>query len=257
MKMKSKILLLTFFHLSFLIGQDDSTKAVEWGYLDSTAGVYYLDQVPYTGPVIKQLDIGMLMGEFKDGIKHGLWQTLNQIGDPIMIGNFDEGRKNGKFEQWFDDGATRHRELIATFNQDKYVDVYKEWYENGKRSIKGFYVNGKEEGKYSEWYENGKKALKARFINGIPDGWYREWHPNGKKALKIKYENGKENGPWLQWYENGKKEMKINYVNGIPRGKATFWFPDGSLRGEGIVRSEVPGGGWILVDPEGNKKVYK
>jgi len=51
--------------------------------------------------------------------------------------------------------------------------------------------------------------------------------------------------------------MKINYVNGIPRGKATFWFPDGSLRGEGIVRSEVPGGGWILVDPEGNKKVYK
>ena len=51
--------------------------------------------------------------------------------------------------------------------------------------------------------------------------------------------------------------MKIGYVNGVPRGRAKFWFPDGSLRGEGIVRSEVPGGGWILTDPEGNKRVYK
>ena len=33
-----------------------------------------------------------------------------------------------------------------------------------------------------------------------------------------------------------------------------FWFPDGSLKGEGIVRSEVPGGGWILLDPDGNKR---
>ena len=30
-----------------------------------------------------------------------------------------------------------------------------------------------------------------------------------------------------------------------------------SVKGEGIVRSEVPGGGWILVDPEGNKRVFK
>ena len=36
----------------------------------------------------------MLAGEFKDGIKHGLWQTLNQIGEPIMIGHFEEGKKH-------------------------------------------------------------------------------------------------------------------------------------------------------------------
>ena len=41
----------------------------------------------------------------------------------------------------------------------------------------------------------------------------------------------------------------MNYVNGVPRGRARFWFPDGSLRGEGIVRNEVPGGvgfSWML-----------
>ena len=51
--------------------------------------------------------------------------------------------------------------------------------------------------------------------------------------------------------------MVIGYVNGIPRGRAKFWFPDGSVKGEGIVRNEVPGGRWIIVDPEGNKRVFK
>ena len=62
----------------------DMSKPVEWGYIDSLAGVYYLDQVPYSGPVIKQLEIGLLTGEFKAGLKHGLWQTLNKIGQPII-----------------------------------------------------------------------------------------------------------------------------------------------------------------------------
>ena len=72
----------------------DTSEPVEWGYLDSLAGVYYLDQVPYSGPVIKQLEIGLLTGEFKAGLKHGLWQTLNKIGQPIMIGHFKDGRKH-------------------------------------------------------------------------------------------------------------------------------------------------------------------
>ena len=94
-------------------------------------------------------------------------------------------------------------------------------------------------------------------INGNPEGIYREWHENGKRSLKVRYENGKTNGTWIQWYENGKKQMQIEYVNGIPRGRAKFWFPDGSLRGEGIIKSEVQGGGWILEDAGGNKQVFK
>ena len=42
--------------MAVIQGQDDSTRAVEWGYLDSLAGVYYYDDIPYTGPVIKQLE---------------------------------------------------------------------------------------------------------------------------------------------------------------------------------------------------------
>ena len=232
-------------------------KVVEWGYLDSSKGLYYYEGDLYSGPVIKYLNSGLMEGEFLEGLKHGLWQTFNRIGQPLMIGYYDRGKKNGKFEQWYDDGKKRHRELIATFVNDQYDGVYKEWYENGRKSIVGTYKNGKEQGVYTEWHENGKKALQTKYINGIPDGRYREWHENGKKRIRITFRDGKENGVWTQWYENGKKEMKVKYVNGIPWGEAFFWFPNGSLQGRGVVKSEVPGGGWILEDEGGKRQVYQ
>ena len=30
-------------------------------------------------------------GEFLEGLKHGLWQTFNKIGQPLMIGYYDRG----------------------------------------------------------------------------------------------------------------------------------------------------------------------
>ena len=51
--------------------------------------------------------------------------------------------------------------------------------------------------------------------------------------------------------------MKVKYVNGIPWGEALFWFPNGALQGRGVVKSEVPGGGWILEDEGGKKQVYQ
>ena len=234
-----------------------SIEVIEWGYLDSVKGLYYYEDELFTGPVIKYLSSGLMEGEFQDGLRHGLWQTFNRIGQPLMIGYYDKGKKNGKFEQWYDDGKTRYRELIASFVNDQYDGVYREWYDNGKKSIVGTYDNGKEQGAYKEWHENGKRALQTKYIDGRPDGIYREWYENGKRRIKITFKDGKENGWWKQWYENGKREMKVKYVNGIPWGEAFFWFPNGALQGRGVVKSEVPGGGWILEDEGGKKQVYQ
>ena len=65
----------------------------------------------------------------------------------------------------------------------------------------------------------------------------------------------------MEYGRNGmkmvKKKMKVKYVNGIPWGEAFFWFPNGSLQGRGVVKSEVPGGGWILEDEGGKRQVYQ
>ena len=68
-------------------------KVVEWGYLDSSKGLYYHEGDLYSGPVIKYLNSGLMEGEFLEGLKHGLWQTFNRIGQPLMIGYYDRGKK--------------------------------------------------------------------------------------------------------------------------------------------------------------------
>ena len=105
--------------------------------------------------------------------------------------------------------------------------------------------------------DNGNKKMQTIYRNGLKNGKQINWTIDGSKISEFSFKSGNRNGSFKTWYENGRKQMKIGYVNGVPRGRAKFWFPDGSLKGEGIVRSEVPGGGWILLDPDGNKKVYK
>ena len=49
-----------------------------------------------------------------------------------MIGHFEEGKKHENFI-YGTMMVMRCIELIATFDQDKYIEDYKEWYENGNK----------------------------------------------------------------------------------------------------------------------------
>ncbi len=111
--------------------------AVDWGMLDSLDGKYYLDGNLFTGQALKHLNTGPMKGEFQDGIRHGLWLKLNRIGEPILIGHYEMGLKHGEWKQWYDDERKRRKELEANFIQNKYDGTYREWYENGKKSIFG------------------------------------------------------------------------------------------------------------------------
>ena len=44
--------------------------------------------------------------------------------------------------------------------------------------------------------------------------------------------------------------MTVEYVNDVPWGKAKFWFEDGSIQGQGTLKDEVPGGGWLVRNPQ-------
>ena len=58
----------------------------------------------------------------------------------------------------------RHQELIATFDQDKYVGKYREWYENGKRSIWGFISMVKSREDTLSGMKMGKKHSKQSLL---------------------------------------------------------------------------------------------
>ena len=65
-----------------------ANEPIEWGRLDSVGGLMYLERDLFTGRVYKQLDIGKMEGEYLSGIRHGIWQKYNRIGEPLMLGEY-------------------------------------------------------------------------------------------------------------------------------------------------------------------------
>jgi len=90
--------------------------------------------------------------------------------------------------------------------------VYKE-FQSGKKRMKGWFKNGKQEGSITSWYENGQKELVGKFKNGKKDGIYTLWYPSGQMRNKVDFKNGKNNGFDTYWYESGQMRYEILYYH--------------------------------------------
>ena len=124
--MYSKLFIILYF--SFLY----ANEPIEWGLLDSSNGLMYLEKNLFTGRVYKELDIGKIEGEYLAGVRHGIWQKYNRIGEPLMLGEYDNGRKTGVWKHWYING---NKKLNAKFNDDILNGTYREWYEDGRKAV--------------------------------------------------------------------------------------------------------------------------
>jgi len=84
-------------------------------------------------------------------------------------------------------------------------------FEDGKTWKSGFYNNDKKIDKWNYWHDNGKKALEENYKNGILVGKYVLYFYGGQKKVEGFYERGKKNGDWNSWYQNKVKEKELVY----------------------------------------------
>jgi len=84
----------------------------------------------------------------------------------------------------------------------------------------------------SYYHENGNKSCKSEYQNGKLHGKYTGWYYDGNKGWEIEYQNGKKHGRSLAWYNNGNKLWEIEYQNGKRHGKETHWVEDGNKYSE-------------------------
>ena len=114
--------------------------ATDWGKLDSLNGLFYKDGAIFTGEVVKYLEGGLMRGEFKEGKRHGHWQTLNRVGEQVLLGMYDNGEPHERWQQW---------------------------YRNGKSELDAHFTHGILDGPYLEWNEKGKKLIDANYVDGL------------------------------------------------------------------------------------------
>lgn len=139
----------------------------------------------------------------------GEYKDMYPNGKPRFIGNYLNGKANGKF----------------TF-----------YHPNGQIHSAGDYVNGKMNGEWLAYFENGKLDYKSMYNYGDQEGIYISYFEDGQKSTESTYKYDEREGLLTRYYENGKVRYTQNYKNGELDGESRYYVPSGDLA---IVRYYV------------------
>ena len=104
------------------------------------------------------------------------------------------------------------------------------YFDNGKIHIKYYYLNGKKNGLWETYYKHGQLRVKETWINGSRQGKFEYYYENGNLKIKGKYKNGKKEGSWEYYHPNGYIKERGNYIEGKKEGIWKLFFMNGNLR---------------------------
>ena len=74
--------------------------------------------IPFSGSVLPTSE-DPLRGSFKDGRRHGLWETFHQNGLLLSKGNFKDGERDGPWESFNTDGSLKE---ILNYKDGKLIE---------------------------------------------------------------------------------------------------------------------------------------
>lgn len=120
---------------------------------------------------------------------------------------------------------------------------YETHHSNGKRKLKGNYINDFPEGELKEWHDNGKVRKEEFFQNGKRAGHWKQYYRSGKPHFIQSFnDNDQNHGPITTYFENGKKSHESIYENGRTKdGISTrTWYENGDLSLEWTYKNQQP-----------------
>jgi len=193
-----------------------------------------------------------ILAKFSKGMYNGKYEHYRR-NSLIEKGTYKEGRRNGKFLEYYSDGDVKSEKI---FSNGKLNGTLKTYFTNGKLESKKGYKGGVEHGAEQRWHwETGKLIVDANYVNGRPDGKqtrhitsnngnyvetsnfvrgvqsgvYTQTWDNGQVRVQGNFKDGKREGEWIDYRRNGKPEKITNYQNGERNGEYKIFFPDGTV----------------------------
>jgi antitoxin component YwqK of YwqJK toxin-antitoxin module len=137
-------------------------------------------------PSIEYYPSGSILSSasYKDGVKHGLFQTFTEEGKLLSSREFKEGLEEGIHVYFYRDGKLKSQIPYLKGLLDGEVRLY---HPNGvlKRSIT--YRMGKRHGFDTLNYINGSPLLKAEHREVIPLGKAMTWYIEGPMSMEVSY----------------------------------------------------------------------
>lgn len=211
-----------------------SQKTIEWQNIEVVTdsyqhAVYYQKgkEKPLDGSFRFKKGMDEEIVNLEKGIMNGKYRRLRD-GIVREEGNYMDGRRNGLFVEYYQDGTTHRKDtpmkngkidgtVITYFSDGKKESekTYRESLEHGverrysqssgETLIEGQWVNGKKEGTWKEIFDAGRGITGVRlqhYRNGELDGPYSvEMSKEGKPYVTIRgqFSEGKKTGKWSQY----------------------------------------------------------
>ncbi|MBT3646836.1 MAG: toxin-antitoxin system YwqK family antitoxin [Flavobacteriales bacterium] len=144
--------------------------------------------------------------------------------DKIEEGEYQEGRKTGKWKGYFASGKLKNE---ITYINGRPKGPYTTFFENGKVEEKGTWSLNKNQGKFTRYYPNGQVQQDFTFNeSGKRDGDQTYYHENGQVMIEGNWAGGKENGEVKEYFANGEvKSVRVFNGGQMDASKSTFKKP--------------------------------
>ena len=183
--------------------------------------------------------------------KHGQWLYYDRLGNLEEERNYYRGKLLGKVMTYYPGKKPKNEGFFYLDNQDS---VYREWNDQGKLMVEGYYDIGDPVGEWKYFYSNGKpKSIEVieNDSNKIQSFWLNDslntqtivdgtgemktYFNSGKLKESYSYKNGLKDGPFVEknpqevsllsgFFKNGKKDSLwvYNYTTGVKEKECAY-----------------------------------
>lgn len=221
-----------------------------------------------------------ILADFKEGLYNGKYEE-HEYNKLICEGAYKEGRKNGVFKMYSDEGRLKEEK---SYKDGKLDGAHKTYYTTGKVERERNYRMGKQDGKELSYdfdgtlrmdhtYKDGKQVgkqftfMKGTYElhetvyyneNGQKDGDYSSIFIFGLPHVLGHYKNDQKDGRWITIAESGDTLMIETYVNGREEGlHVSFDRRTGTRKREFYMKNDRKDGLYREYDPENGELIYE
>ncbi|MGH1339105.1 MAG: toxin-antitoxin system YwqK family antitoxin [Aureispira sp.] len=131
----------------------------------------------------RQRGLALLAGEPFCGLAVRYQDSLK-----VATTTYKFGRKHGRCQKWFEEGALSYEAYYKNGKQDS---ITRTWWKNGTLRSEAHFKEGRAEGLQLSWYRSGAKFKAIQLVHGKEDGLQKAWRENGKIYNNYEAKNGR------------------------------------------------------------------
>ncbi len=171
--------------------------------------------------------------QFVDGKLHGDWVIADSKGNPVLVWQFANGKREN-VSNWFDSkhasvqtiayeadvphgpstvAVSGQREpKTQNYVHGKLVQPRVDWYDRGHKRLEESVLTAAA-GKIAEndWWNSRVRIEKSVEETPVRHGQFTTWHPSGAISCTGQYEHGRPTGEFTWWYANSQVLAKGTY----------------------------------------------